>query len=164
MCREFQLHPYRVFHLNCSQSNTDMASFCNAEEAEFVCTMLKVMTKHAKPDTYSYGIITPYNKQRTEIQNRLAYVKTFRLLNEPDFPNDYFHFVSFLNNRNSNELSKHKIPVNTIGRAFFILCLHWKMILCFTICKIHTKGRRKTSLYCVRQGQLASVSWQIRNA
>lgn len=52
-----------------------MVSFCNADEAEFICTMLKVMTKHAKPESYSYGIITPYAKQRTEIQNRLAYVE-----------------------------------------------------------------------------------------
>lgn len=72
VCRDFPLHPYRVFHLNCQQSNTDMIGFCNTDEAEFICTMLKVMTKHAKPENYSYGIITPYAKQRTEIQNRLT--------------------------------------------------------------------------------------------
>lgn len=75
MCHDFPLHPYRVFHLSCLQSNADMISFCNADEAEFLCAMLKVMTKHAKPENYSYGIITPYAKQRTEIQNRLTYVK-----------------------------------------------------------------------------------------
>lgn len=75
LCRDFPLHPYRVFHLNCLQSNTDMTGFCNTEEADFICTMLKVMTKHAKPENYSYGIITPYAKQRMEIQTRLSYVE-----------------------------------------------------------------------------------------
>lgn len=74
-CSEFPLHPYRVFHLNCFQSNTDMTGFCNTDEAKFICTMLKVMTKHAKPENYSYGIITPYAKQRIEIQSCLTYVQ-----------------------------------------------------------------------------------------
>lgn len=74
MCQDFPLHTYRLFELNSLQSNNDAINFCNAKEADFICTMLKVMTKHAKPEEYSYGIITPYAKQRTEIQNRLAYV------------------------------------------------------------------------------------------
>lgn len=48
-----------------------MINYYNSDEAEFICAMLKVMTKHAKPENYSYGIITPYAKQRAEIQNRL---------------------------------------------------------------------------------------------
>lgn len=71
MAREFPLHPYRVFDLNCYQSNADMINFFNSDEAEFICAMLKVMTKHAKPEHYSYGIITPYAKQRAELQKRL---------------------------------------------------------------------------------------------
>lgn len=52
-----------------------MINYYNTDEAEFICAMLKVMTKHAKPEIYSYGIITPYAKQRQEIQHRLTYVK-----------------------------------------------------------------------------------------
>lgn len=67
------LEPYRVFHLKCTQSNKDMVNFYNIGEAEFVITMLKVMVKHADPKLFTYGIITPYAKQKAEIQDLLTY-------------------------------------------------------------------------------------------
>lgn len=69
----FPLRPYSVFNLNCLQSNRDIIHFYNVEEAQFIVSMLKVMIKHANPIEFSYGIITPYAKQRTEIQNLLGY-------------------------------------------------------------------------------------------
>lgn len=92
------------------------SSVSNADEVEFICTMLKVMTKHAKPDIYSYGIITPYAKQRTEIQNRLAYVERVFSVFNSNFLFSHQLFQISLLSRNSNDLSKHKIPVNTIGK------------------------------------------------
>lgn len=67
----FFLNPYSVFNLPCLQSNQDMVSFYNVDEAKFIVTMLKVMIKHANPKEFSYGIITPYAKQRLEIQRLL---------------------------------------------------------------------------------------------
>lgn len=80
----FPLKPYNVFSLRCLQSNQDMINYLNIGEAEFIVTMLKVMVKHAVPGapdskdgTFSYGIITPYAKQRAEIQHLLSYVNVF---------------------------------------------------------------------------------------
>lgn len=67
----FILHPYIVFSLPCLQSNHDMINFYNADEAKFIVSMLKVMIKHASPKDFSYGIITPYVKQKMEIQKLL---------------------------------------------------------------------------------------------
>lgn len=68
----FALQPYSVFSLNSLQSNSDMVNYYNVNEANFIVLMLKVMIRHANPKDFSYGIITPYAKQRTEIQNLLS--------------------------------------------------------------------------------------------
>lgn len=68
----FQLRPYNIFSLTCEQSNKDMVNYFNIEEAQFVVTMLKVMVKHANPNEFSYGIITPYAKQRAVLQHLLT--------------------------------------------------------------------------------------------
>lgn len=67
----FTLHPYRVFNLKFLQSNQDMISYYNLGEAEFIVTMLKVMCKHADPNLFSYGIITPYAEQKKRIQDSI---------------------------------------------------------------------------------------------
>lgn len=67
-----ELRPYSVFSLTCEQSNRDTVHFHNVGEAEFIVSMLKVMIKHANPKDHSYGIITPYAKQRAEIQHLLT--------------------------------------------------------------------------------------------
>lgn len=64
----FMLRPYSVFNLNFFQSNADHVHYYNLDEANFVVMMLKVMIKHAEPKDFSYGIITPYAKQRQELQ------------------------------------------------------------------------------------------------
>lgn len=68
----FLLRAYSVFNLNCLQSNGDNIHYYNMDEAKFIISMLKVMVKHANPKDFSYGIITPYAKQRQEIQNLLG--------------------------------------------------------------------------------------------
>lgn len=71
-CPNFSLKPYKVFSLKYLQSNDDMMYYYNVGEAEFIVAMLKVMVKHADPKIFSYGIITPYAKQKKEIQHLLS--------------------------------------------------------------------------------------------
>ncbi|XP_031633386.1 uncharacterized ATP-dependent helicase C29A10.10c-like isoform X2 [Contarinia nasturtii] len=72
----FDLQPYSVFSLNYLQSNSDMINYYNSEEATFIIDMLKVMVKHADPKKYTYGIITPYAQQRSEIQRKMGTSQT----------------------------------------------------------------------------------------
>lgn len=69
--RLFQLNPYCVFSLDCLQSNADMINYHNMDEAQFIVSLLKLLVKYANPKRYSYGIITPYAKQKTEILSQL---------------------------------------------------------------------------------------------
>lgn len=70
--RNFQLNPYGVFSLKCLQSNIDGVHYHNSDEAKFIIDLLKIVIRHANPKYHSYGIITPYSKQRTELQ---GYIK-----------------------------------------------------------------------------------------
>lgn len=69
--KSFKLVPYAVFSLDFPQTNVGNFHYYNAEEAKFVIALLEILVKVASPSTYSYGIITPYSKQRTEIQARI---------------------------------------------------------------------------------------------
>ncbi|XP_055322824.1 uncharacterized protein LOC129578378 isoform X2 [Sitodiplosis mosellana] len=79
----FMLRSYSVFNLNFFQSNNDHIHYYNMEEAAFVVSMLKVMVKHADPKDFSYGIITPYAKQRQELQTLLENSATLAAFNIP---------------------------------------------------------------------------------
>lgn len=68
---KFKLIPYGVFSLDCIQSNRDGVHYHNQDEAKFVINVLKLMVKYAHPKSYSYGIITPYSKQKVELQNHI---------------------------------------------------------------------------------------------
>lgn len=70
----FKLEPYTVFSLNFKQSNQDAVNYHNSGEAKFIVDLLKVLIKLACPKMFSYGIITPYAKQKAEIQNHLKCV------------------------------------------------------------------------------------------
>lgn len=67
----FKLTPYAVFSLDCLQTNIGNIHYYNKEEARFVIELLKILVKYADPKSFSYGIITPYSKQRSEIQTHI---------------------------------------------------------------------------------------------
>lgn len=107
----FALKPYNVFNLKCFQSNHDMINYHNIGEAEFIVTMLKVMVKHAVPGPpdskdgkFSYGIITPYAKQRAEIHHLLSYVQIL-----------FFHSTRKKNPQNINGLFDYFQKIKNIS-------------------------------------------------
>lgn len=67
----FPLNAYNVFSLASNRSNSGGFNYQNPDEADFVINIIKTAVKYAKPDKFSYGIITPYSGQRDEIANRL---------------------------------------------------------------------------------------------
>lgn len=67
-CDSFKLEPYIVFSLDFKQSNRDAVNYHNSGEAQFIVDLLKVLEKLASPLNFSYGLITPYAKQKAEIQ------------------------------------------------------------------------------------------------
>lgn len=71
ICKDFGLNAYNVLSLDFKQSNEDAVNYHNSGEAQFVVDLLKVTVKLASPEKYSYGVITPYAKQKAEIQSRL---------------------------------------------------------------------------------------------
>lgn len=70
--KTFKLNPYAVFSLDYLQTNVGNVHYYNSDEAKFIVALMKTLVKHADPRKFSYGIITPYSKQRTEIQ---SYIK-----------------------------------------------------------------------------------------
>lgn len=73
-CDSFKLKPYTVFSLDFKQSNQDAINYHNTGEAQFIVHLLKVLEKLACPKNVSYGLITPYAKQKAEIQQYIKYV------------------------------------------------------------------------------------------
>lgn len=67
-CDSFKLEPYTVISLDFKQSNQDAVNYHNSGEAQFIVDLLKVLEKLASPMNFSYGLITPYAKQKAEIQ------------------------------------------------------------------------------------------------
>lgn len=67
-CDSFKLEPYTVISLDFKQSNQDAVNYHNSGEAQFIVDLLKVLEKLASPLNFSYGLITPYAKQKAEIQ------------------------------------------------------------------------------------------------
>lgn len=70
-CDSFKLEPYTVISLDFKQSNQDAVNYHNSGEAQFIVDLLKVLEKLASPLNFSYGLITPYAKQKAEIQQYL---------------------------------------------------------------------------------------------
>jgi superfamily I DNA and/or RNA helicase len=69
---DFKLKPYTVFSLECCQTSTQtLGSVYNVNERNFVITLLTQMMEIVDPNKYTYGIITPYDRQREEILNQL---------------------------------------------------------------------------------------------
>lgn len=70
----FPIKPYSVFSLtDFTQNNSDTNSGCsNMNEADFVvCVIQELFKTIPKPEKYSFAVITPYNKQKTEIESKI---------------------------------------------------------------------------------------------
>nr|XP_031832015.1 probable helicase senataxin isoform X1 [Nomia melanderi] len=68
---EFPFHSYRIFNLNTSQNNDN---FSNTDEAQFIANMIYSMLTYAnleKWESITFGILTPYNNQKTVIQHKI---------------------------------------------------------------------------------------------
>nr|XP_034188053.1 helicase sen1-like isoform X1 [Osmia lignaria] len=65
---EFPFYPYRILNLNTNQNNDN---FSNNDEAEFVANVIYCMITSSNLNTWesciSYGILTPYNNQKSVI-------------------------------------------------------------------------------------------------
>lgn len=68
----FPLRPYSILSIDSSQTKAyGCSKIWNESEAEFVVQLLLSLCKHASSEQYSYGVITPYGQQRTELSNKL---------------------------------------------------------------------------------------------
>lgn len=71
---KFPIKPYTVFSLmDFTQNFSDLNAGCsNINEADFVVCLIQELFKNIpKPEQYTFAVITPYNKQKLEIESKI---------------------------------------------------------------------------------------------